>query len=201
MADPSDPAWCDQHGRRECSSLRTNREQCHSIAIAGTQPTRCRSHIGGPRARAKADIRVEVARWTSDLTTLDPAITLLRLMTVAYLRAEQHADELNKILQEHGWVDAFVGEAYSTDEDGRSYKVGEYARRLAMWEMEERKTAADLAVKAVAAGLEERRVRAEESQIVLFAQALDLALTEAGLSERIPEVKSLVARELRSIAS
>jgi hypothetical protein len=201
MVESADEAWCEKHGRRECKAHRTDREDCHGIALAGTIPARCRNHAGPPAARAKAAIRVAVAMWGDDMTTLDPATTLLRLMTIAYLRSEQHADELNKILQEHGWLDAFVGEAFASTAEGETYKVGEYARRLAMWEAEERKMAADLAIKAVAAGLEERRVRAEESQVALFAQALDLALEDAGLSERSAEVKSLVARKLRSIAS
>lgn len=197
----TDKAWCEHHKRRECKSRRSDGESCHNIAIKGTDPARCRNHVGPHAARAKAAIRVAVAQWGDDMTTLDPATTLLRLMTIAYLRSEQHADELNKILHEHGWVDAFVGEAFASTAEGETYKVGEYARRLAMWEAEERKMAADLAVKAVTAGLEERRVRAEESQVVLFSQALDVALAAAGLSDQAAEVKSLVARELRSIAS
>lgn len=186
--------WCDEHNRYECTGNRSHgRGTCHGPAIAGA--TVCRMHSGGPKARANAAIRAAVARWTDGQQTLDPGETLLRLMTVAYLRAEQHADELDNILTEHGWRDAFVGDAM-----GEFGKVGEYAKQLSVWEAQERKQAADLAVKAVAAGLEERRVRAEEQQVALFAQALDAALQELGLADRTAEVKSGVSRHLRSIA-
>jgi hypothetical protein len=208
----SEDAWCPEHGRRECVAQRKGNPRpgstepgkgpgrCHAPAISGTEPARCRMHIGSRAAQATAAIRATVARWTSEDTTLEPGETLLRLMTIAYLRAEQHADELDNVLTEHGWRAAFVGDSYITAEDGTARKVGEYARQLAVWEAQERKHAADLAVRAVAAGLEERRVRAEEQQVSLFAQALDAALAELGLGDRTPEVKSGVARHLRSIA-
>lgn len=193
----TDSAWCDTHHRRECGAQRSKgRGDCHGTAVAGSEPARCRMHLGSTNARARAAIRDAVSRWTDGMSTLDPGETLLRLMTVAYLRAEQHADELNAILAEHGWHDAFVGDAI-----GEFGKVGEYAKRLAVWEAQERKHAADLAVRAVAAGLEERRVRAEEQQVALFAQALDAALAELDLADRTAEVKSGVARHLRAVAS
>ena len=36
--------WCDQHNRRECTSLRSNRETCHGIAVKGFP--RCKKHLG-----------------------------------------------------------------------------------------------------------------------------------------------------------
>lgn len=209
----TDSTWCDEHGRRECLAQRKGNPRpgsdepgkgpgrCHGIAIAGTEPARCRMHIGSRAAQANAAVRAALARWTDDLETLDPGVTLLRLMTIAYLRAEQHADELDNILTDHGWRAAFVGDAYMTAEDGTARKVGEYAKQLAVWEAQERKQAADLAVRAVAAGLEERRVHAEEQQVALFAQALDAALAELDLADRTAEVKSGVARHLRAVAS
>lgn len=194
----SDPAWCESHHRRECAAQRSKgRGDCHASAIAGSKPARCRMHIGGAKSKAKAAINDAVSRWTDGMSTLDPGETLLRLMTVAYLRAEQHADELNAILKKHGWTDAFVGDELGVT----GQKIGEYAKRLAVWESQERKHAADLAVRAVAAGLEERRVHAEEQQVALFAQALDAALAELGLTDRTAEVKSGVARHLRAVAS
>lgn len=186
---------------QECGAQRSRgRGDCHGPAVLGSDPPRCRMHIGGRKPESKAAIRAAVARWTDDMTTLDPGELLLRLMTVANLRAEQHADELDKILREHGWADAFVGDTFIADQNGVLRKVGEYAKRLAIWESSERKTAADLAVRAVAAGLEERRVRAEEQQVMLFAQALDMALAEMGLDDRSAEVKSGVARHLRAVS-
>ena len=171
------PSRFDSQGRRLCDAPRSRgRGPCHGPAVDGTDPARCRMHIGGRKPMAKAAIRAEVARWGADMTTLDPGETLLRLMTVAYLRAEQHADELDAILETKTWRDAFVGDIAS--EFG---KVGEYAKQLAVWESQERKHAAELAVKAVAAGLEERRVRAEERYAEAIAGAVEAALTAAGV--------------------
>lgn len=198
----SDPAWCETHRRRECQAQRSKgRGDCHASAIAGSKPARCRMHIGGAKSKAKAAINDAVSRWTDGMSTLDPGETLLRLMTVAYLRAEQHADELDVILTRHGWHDTFVGDTLVTTENGDTVKVGEYARRLAEWETLERRQAAELAVKAVTAGLEERRVRAEEAQVALFAQALDATLADLDLADRSAEVKHGVARHLRLAAS
>ena len=177
--------WCDEHQRGECEAQRKGnggRDQpgkgpgpCHGPAVAGTSPGRSRMHIGSTKSTADASVRAAVARWADGQQTLDPGETLLRLMTIAYLRAEQHADELDNILTEHGWRDAFVGDAM-----GEFGKVGEYARQLAVWEAQERKHSADLAVRAVAAGLEERRVRAEERYAEAIAGAVEAALTAAG---------------------
>lgn len=173
-------AFCTEHGRRECEAQRSKgRGECHGSAVDGTDPARCRMHAG--TGRAKAGIRATVARWVPEMVTLDPGETLLRLMTVAYLRAEQHADELDNILTEHGWTSAFVGDAYVATEDGTTRKVGEYAKQLATWETQERKHAAELAVSAVKAGLEERRVRAEERYAEAIAGAVEAALTAAGV--------------------
>jgi hypothetical protein len=211
--DVVDAGWCPEHGRRECLAQRKGNPRpgsnepgkgpgrCHAPAVSGTDPPRCRMHIGSRAGHATAAIRAAVARWTDDQSTLDPGETLLRLMTVAYLRAEQHADELDNILTEHGWTAAFVGDTYIAVEDGTTRKVGEYAKQLAVWEAQERKHAADLAVRAVAAGLEERRVRVIEEQVDLFARALDAALAELGMADRSAEVKSGVARNLRAVAS
>lgn len=167
---------------QQCGSQRNRgRGDCHGRAILGSDPPRCRMHIGSQKSRSRADVRAAVARWTDGMSTLDPGELLLRLMTVASLRADQHADELDRILKAHGWTAAFVGDELVPDAGGVLRKVGEYAKRLAVWESGERKEAANLAVRAVTAGLEERRVRAEERYAEAIAGAVEAALTAAGV--------------------
>ena len=179
----------------KCRGHRTDGEPCGNDAIKGG--TVCHKHGGSAKqVRRMATVRHELARWAPDQTADDPGELLLRLMTQARMRADQHADELARILTEQGWVDAFVGDAY-----GEFGKIGEYARQLAQWEFDERRFAADLAIKAVAAGIAERQVRVAEQQVDLFARTLDEALAAAGLTARAAEVKGHVARRLRLAAS
>jgi len=207
MGDATWGRWCDQHHAWECEAQRKGngwKDQpgpgpgpCHGRVIPGSKPGRCAMHIR-KTTHAKAHVRAAVARWDVDtMTTLDPGETLLRLMTVAWLRAEQHADELDAILAKHGWHDTFVGDIAS--EFG---KVGEYAKQLAVWEAQERKHAADLAVKAVAAGLEERRVKAAERYAEAIAGAVEAALAAAGVEgDALDAGRHGAERYLRTVES
>lgn len=194
-ADCTNPA----HNWRECEGFRKGRTPCHQKAVDGTDPARCRMHIG--TGKTKAAVRAAVARWGADMTTLDPGETLLRLMTVAYVRAEQHADELDRILTEHGWHEAFVGDTFVVTEDGDIRKVGEYAKQLAVWESTERKHAADLAVRAVAAGLKEREVRLLEQQAQVIVGAVEAALKAAGVTgDAYQEGRRAAGRHLQAVS-
>lgn len=180
---------------------RRSGKPCRNYAICGG--TVCTAHGGkAPQVRNKAAVRYAVAQWTDDMPVADPGETLLRLMTVSLLRAEQHRAELDRLVTEHGWVHAFVGESYVVGDDGKTRKVGEFARQLAQWEARERHEAADLAVKAVAAGLAERQVRMLEQHVELVADALRAAVVAAGLNpEQQSEVIVGVSRHLRLAAS
>lgn len=176
------------------TSKRTGKP-CGNHAIDGG--TVCEYHGGGaPQVRNRAAILAAVSRWAPGMTTIDPSELLLRIMTVTWDRAEQHAEALNALLEAEGWDSAFVGDAYT--ESG--LKTGEYARQLAKWESDERKIAADLSVKAVAANLEARRVRATEAQVAVVLEAMRAALTAAGLEDRAGEVIGGVGRHLHLAA-
>lgn len=183
------------------ATANATRKQCRREAINGG--TVCIMHGGkAPQVAAAAGIRHAVSQWTDGKQTVNPDQTLLRLMTVAYERAEQHADALNEILALHGWHSAFVGDSYAVDpETGNVTKTGEYARQLAKWEAVERKHAADLAVKAISANLEARRVRATEAQVAAVLEAMRKALADAGLEDRVGEVVGSVGRHLHAVAS
>lgn len=183
-----------------CSATNRAGEQCGRDSTPGA--TVCPSHGSrAPQVASRAAIRDAVSRWIPGQEVHNENDVLLRLMTVAYDRAEQHAAELNKILEEQGWHDAFVGDAYAVSENGKVHKVGEYARQLASWEQKERQIAADLAIKAVAANLAERNLKATERQVDLVFAAMRAALNEAGIGERANEVLGGVGRHLRVIAS
>lgn len=183
-----------------CTAIRyESGEQCKLPAIRGG--TVCQKHGGAaPQVKARAAVRDAVATWTEGMAVADPGETLLRLMTVSLLRADQHRVELDRIVAEHGWIRAFVGRDIVTV-DGKSRVVGEYARQLAKWEYDERRHAADLAVKAVAAGIAERQVRVLEKQVEVFAEALRAGVAETTLTaEQQAEVMTSVGRRLRIVA-
>jgi hypothetical protein len=183
-----------------CTATTTAGHPCRKAAIAGG--TVCATHGGtAPQVRNAAAIRVAVARWGRGVPTADPWDVLLRAMTVAELRANQHADALDRLVTEHGWDQAFVGEAYVVDENGRTRKVGEYARQLAVWEAKERALAADLAVKAAGTNIAERHLKAVERYAGTLVAVLEATLDELDLGDRKREARTVAARHLRAVES
>lgn len=102
-----------------------------------------------------------------------------------------------------GGVAALIGHNYAATPGGSVYASGEAIRGLAKLEAEERDRCAQMAAKAVAAGLAERQVRLAEKQAGLVAELLQrvLADPELGLSPvKQAEARTLVARHLRAVA-
>jgi hypothetical protein len=79
-----------------CSKRKQDGDPCSAQAVAGTDA--CRSHAGRPLAEQKARgaVAVEVSKWGLGDKTLDPGITLLRLMTQSVRRAELYGQLLEQ---------------------------------------------------------------------------------------------------------
>ena len=109
-------------------------------------------------------------------------------------------DDLRKIFASGG-VAALIGNTYSDAKDGGIYATGEAIRGLAKLEAEERARCADMAAKAVKAGLAERQVRLAEQQAEIVLKAIDAALEVVGIpaAERGP-AKIAAARHLQPVA-
>lgn len=109
-------------------------------------------------------------------------------------------DDLRKIFASGG-VAALIGNTYGDARDGGIYATGEAIRGLAKLEAEERARCADMAAKAVKAGLAERQVRLAEQQAEIVLKAIDAALEVAGIpaAERGP-AKIAAARHLQPVA-
>ena len=164
----------------QCTAHRRNGSPCRNDTVKGA--TVCRMHGGtAPAVRRNAMIRHELSRWTIGDPVDDPGLLLLAAMTQARIRAAQHADALDQILEREGWEHAFVGDSYAVDDEGNTHKVGEYARQLAQWEARERQFAADLAVKALTAGIAERQIHLAEQQGTLIADILRAVLNDPTL--------------------
>lgn len=97
MSDPMRPPTAVQPvGKRGCGARRRDGSLCDGPAIAGT--LRCRMHAGVPAetAKARGQVVVELSRWGLTDETLDPGVTLLRLMTQAVRRAELYGQLLEQ---------------------------------------------------------------------------------------------------------
>lgn len=195
MTDPPD---VNNWGARVCGARRQNGTPCKAAAIAGSEPPRCARHTGKTLARAKAEatIRLELAKWSlpgSDL--VDPAQQFLRLITQSAIRAGHLSELLQAEFMDKG-IAGLIGVAYTQDADGRPRPTAEYVRGLTRLEMDERKLCADWCAKALAAGIEERRVRLAERQFDLMDQVLRSVLLELGHDPDSPAVRTVVSTKI-----
>jgi hypothetical protein len=187
-------------GSRGCVARTRAGDLCDGIAILGTNT--CRMHAGRSAAvtKAKGAVATEVAAWGLTDPTVDPAETLLRLLTQSARRAALYADLLERQYLDKG-VAALVGVKVALDADGNAVDLGEYIRGLAELEAAERDRCAKFAKLALDAGIAERQVRLAERQGALVADAIGRILDALGLSEeQLALVGTVVPRELRAIA-
>lgn len=223
--------WCDQHGRGECSGQRSKgRGLCHQPAVRGSVPAHCRMHLGGPQARAKANIRAELANWVVGDAHDDPAETLLRLITQSRQRADFYATllgeaydaaerlhtaetagditagddaarDLDTVLQTGG-LSALIGKTYSAaGKDGVIFASGEAVRGLAKLEADERDRCANYCRLAIAAGIAERQVKIAEQLAATLQAVLVGALDDVDLtSEQRRAVLTNAGRRLALVA-
>jgi hypothetical protein len=79
-----------------CAKNRSNGQPCQAQAITGTDA--CRVHAGRPldEQKAKGAVVVELSRWGITDKTLDPGVTLLQLMTQAFMRAKLYGQLLEE---------------------------------------------------------------------------------------------------------
>lgn len=132
--------------------------QCKKDAIRGGLV--CNTHGGSaPQVKAKAAVRAELSAWGITDETVDPGEALMRLLAQAYRRAQLYSTRLAAKVDELGLEEATVGMAF-----GEGGPQGEYIRGLAQIEADERDRAVHFACKAIAAGLEERRVQLAERE-------------------------------------
>lgn len=201
------------HNQPECTGHRKGMRPCHGPAVAGSQPPRCRMHMGDPKARAKANLRAELFRYglDGDVPDRDAGETMIRLHTQSVARCEAYADLLQTAYDAEtngdddvtlpAGIRALIGHKYAVSRDGDAVPVEEAIRGLVQLEAAERDRCFTFAKLIVAANLAERGLQLDEKRVELVATALRAALVDAGLEDKTPEVVGLVARHLRAVAS
>lgn len=175
---------------------------CGGTAVRGTDV--CRSHGGAaPAVRRKGAIRALVLDWRVDIPEVDPEDQFRRLLSVTAWRqaqldwlvrtaATEDPDDEDGPQDWNRLVHQYVG--IKVGESGRE----EYLRVLVAAERAERELCAKLCAQAIAAGLDERRVRLMEEQAKLLVTLFDRFADGLGLTpeqaERVPEVAERVLR-------
>jgi hypothetical protein len=164
----------------------------------------------GRRAKAEGAIVRQLSAWGLADELVDPATTLLRLLSQSSRRAALYADLLQAAFDgspdfpaEFGaaGVGALIGFKYGLTRDGDAVAVEEAVRGLAQLEAGERDRCARFAKLALDAGIAERQVRLAEAQGALVASAVQRILDALGLSaEQRALVPVVVPRELRAVA-
>lgn len=182
--------------KQKCTAHRsTDGKPCTRWATHGA--TVCASHgARTPQVARAALVRAEISQWRLGDAVDDPGETLLRLLTQSVRRADIYA-----ALQEEAFeaaknddtnlgaawkmprgVAALIGHRYSAGADGYpATPISEAIRGLVDLEMREREFAANLATKAITAGLAERVVRVQEAQAAQVHAMLMASFDAVGL--------------------
>lgn len=197
----------DHPEKPKCTGRRTNGQRCTKWPMKGQLV--CRNHGGAsPQAKAAAERRVEIAKAATAVATfglpreIDPRDALLEEVyrsagAVDWLRQQVQALEADAVI----WgkaeeVEKQAGEFPGVDTTHKAAVhvwVELYAR--------ERKHLVDVAKVAIAAGIEERKVRLAEQQGALLAGVIKNILGDLDLTiEQQARVGEVVPRHLRAVA-
>jgi hypothetical protein len=143
-----------------------------------------------PGYARKAAVRAELEDWGLNAARVDPAETLLRLLSQSAARVARYGgllaaayagDEDFPDRFAGAGVAALIGHRYDLTRDGDPVAVAEAIRGLVELEAQERDRCARFAKLALDAGIEERRVRVAERQAETLELVIRAALERAGL--------------------
>lgn len=175
---------------QRCSARKTNGEPCPQVAMRGQ--TVCYVHGGAApqnrkaaqRRLAKVDADKQLAEMGYEPVT-DPIATLADVAGRSVALMDWFEARVEALHQELRYPSSEVGTEQLRSEvvllERAMDRVGKLASRLAEL------------------GYEERRVRVEEAQLDLMAEAIRLALAELGLAERYDEAITVVARHVAEL--
>jgi hypothetical protein len=186
------------------NSKRSGR-QCRALALKGSEPLRCRTHIGSKKARTRAEVRAELQAWRVGDETADPNQVLLRLMTQSFRRAAYYGWLLEEAQNDAGTelkdlIGTLIGHKIgAAGKDGVLYEAEEAIRGLVTLEGQERDRAARFAKLAIDAGIADRIVKLEEDKAAAVVGLIRRVLVALGHNPADPATAALVGRELRAL--
>lgn len=191
----------------KCSGKRSNGERCTKWPMKGQRV--CNTHGGSsPQAKAAAGRRIQTAMAQAAVTTfglpreIDPRDALLEEVyrsagAVDWLQQQVRALEAEQVV----W-----GKAEQVEKQAGEFPGVDTTYRAAanVWVellSRERKHLVDVCKAAIAAGLEERRVRLAEQQGAMLAGVIKAILGDLDLTaEQQARVGEVVPRHLRAVA-
>lgn len=202
MQPPQPGRWCDKHQRHECVKPRSrNRGQCHGPAVADSDS--CRMHLGEQAAPviALAAARQAVVTYglPLDVSPGDALLDEVRYTAghVAWLRERVRELEERDLV----WGMTEQAEKTATEFKGTDTTYGATPNVWLELYMDERRHLVAVARAAIAAGIEERKVRLAEQQGALVASVIRGILSDLKLTPGQRElVGEIVPRRLRALA-
>lgn len=199
--------WCEEHQRWECVRQRSRgRGTCHGSAVTGADE--CRMHLGKrakpviAEAQAMEQARRAVVTYglPRDISPTDALLEEVRYTAghVAWLREKVAALEEDDLV----WGATEQVEKSATEFPGTDRTE---AAKPNMWlelYYRERKHLVDVTKAAIAAGIEERRVKLAEAQGALLNGVIRRILVRLSLSpEQSALLPVVVPEELRRAAA
>lgn len=179
---------------------RNDGKPCGAFPIKGLNA--CKRHTGKPvtQARAEGQVSLAVMNWDAEAAPLvDPGSHLLRMIAVTAALRDGYGQHLQAAYDDAPMdrkVATLVGVSY-----GDGGPTGEYIRGLVQLEALERARSVDWAIKAVAAGLEERKVQLAARQVDQMDQLLRAVLAALGHDPDAPDVRQVVAGQLLALTA
>ena len=191
----------------KCSRRRTNGEPCTKWPMKGQKV--CATHGGSsPQAKAAAERRIQAAQAEAAVVTfglpreIDPRDALLEEV----YRTAGAVDWLHQQIRALAPDDVIWGKAEEVNKQGGEFPGLDVTHKAAvniwvdLWQRE-RKHLMDVCKVAIAAGIEERKVRLAEQQGALLAGVIKSILGDLNLTpEQAAKVPEVVPRHLRSVA-
>lgn len=180
-------------------------QPCHAYPLAGT--IFCKQHSNGKtweQRAAEGALRVALDEWgISRADYIDPGDTLLRLIAQSARRVQRYADAIESLIIAQEEADlpepdqhdrpaelpgidpalkVLLAPEYSVTKEGLRVYIGKQIAAITKLEADERDRLALWCQRAIAAGLEERRVKAAEQQGIQLAAVMRAFAEQIGLS-------------------
>lgn len=124
--DASEPRWCPEHNRAECTRLAHGGRTCHGSAVRGSPA--CRMHLG---ATVEQTRRAQLTAWAAQPGDhgISPRDAVSAQLALAWRRAQFLGEELGRQVQAAGDSDPALAGLEGTERD-RVVKYAQIAHQM-----------------------------------------------------------------------